>query len=94
MQCRNCDAEIADNALICYRCGTATTEARYKPAVPARRRSASSLVITVIAVALLVVAGLYLGRVPSGQSPRWVTILLIALALLVVTARAYLRRRR
>src|SRR5919201_102051 len=32
MQCRNCGAEIADKALICYRCGTATTEAKYKPA--------------------------------------------------------------
>jgi hypothetical protein len=25
-------AEIADKALICYRCGTATTEAKYKRA--------------------------------------------------------------
>ena len=31
MQCRNCGTEIADKALICYRCGTATTEAKYKP---------------------------------------------------------------
>ena len=36
MQCRNCGAEIADKALICYRCGTATTEAKYKPAAPTR----------------------------------------------------------
>ena len=32
MQCKNCGAEIADKALICYKCGTATTEARYQPA--------------------------------------------------------------
>ena len=32
MQCRNCGTEIADKALICYRCGTATTEAKFKPA--------------------------------------------------------------
>ena len=31
MQCRNCGTEIADKALICYRCGTATTEAKYQP---------------------------------------------------------------
>ena len=35
MKCRSCGAEIAANALICYKCGTATTEARIKP--PARR---------------------------------------------------------
>ena len=32
MTCRQCGAEIADKALICYRCGTATTEAKYQPA--------------------------------------------------------------
>ena len=37
MQCRNCGTEIADKALICYRCGTATTEARYQPAPVGRR---------------------------------------------------------
>jgi hypothetical protein len=35
MKCRSCGAEIAANALICYKCGTATAEARLKP--PARR---------------------------------------------------------
>ena len=38
MQCRNCGAEIADKALICYRCGTATTEAKYQPAPLPRKR--------------------------------------------------------
>jgi hypothetical protein len=36
MKCRSCGAEIAANALICYKCGTATSEARIKP--PARRK--------------------------------------------------------
>lgn len=31
MKCRNCGAQIAANALICYKCGTATEEARIKP---------------------------------------------------------------
>jgi hypothetical protein len=34
MKCRSCGAEIAANALICYKCGTATTEPKIKP--PAR----------------------------------------------------------
>jgi len=35
MKCRSCGAEIAANALICYKCGTATTEPKIKP--PSRR---------------------------------------------------------
>ena len=31
MKCRFCGTEIADKALICYKCGNATTEPRIKP---------------------------------------------------------------
>ena len=61
MQCRNCGAEIADKALICYRCGTATTEARYQPAPIGRRRSSSMLrTIVLVAVILAAVLAVYL----------------------------------
>ena len=64
MRCKNCGAEIADKALICYRCGTATTEAKYQPA-QLRRRSLSTtsrtLVITIVVIALLVLLALYFG---------------------------------
>jgi len=55
MQCRNCGAEIADKALICYRCGTATTEARYQPAPIGRRRS-STMLRTIIFVLVILAA--------------------------------------
>ena len=61
MQCRNCGAEIADKALICYRCGTATTEAKYKPAPLERRSSSRTLLITVVIIALIVLLALYFG---------------------------------
>jgi hypothetical protein len=32
MKCRQGGTEISDKALICYRCGTAVTEAVHKPA--------------------------------------------------------------
>ena len=39
MNCRNCGTEIADKAIVCYRCGTATTDpvrqARPDPLPPA-----------------------------------------------------------
>jgi uncharacterized membrane protein YvbJ len=59
MQCRNCGTEIADKALICYRCGTATTEAKYKPHVPARTRSTSTIVIVALVAAILVLLAYY-----------------------------------
>jgi uncharacterized membrane protein YvbJ len=59
MQCRNCGTEIADKALICYRCGTATTEAKYQPAQLATPRSSSRIVIVVLAIVLAALAAAY-----------------------------------
>ena len=64
MKCRNCGAEIAEKALICYRCGTATTEAKYQPAqLPRRSLSTTSrtLVMTIVIIALLALLALYFG---------------------------------
>src|SRR3954470_10250854 len=70
MQCRKCGAEIADKALICYRCGTATTEARYQPVTTRGRRSSSRrLVIAVIIIAILALLGLYLSGTLSTARP-------------------------
>ena len=65
MICRNCGIEIADKALICYRCGTATTEAKFKPAAP-KRRSSFLLVGSILAIAILVMVALYLLGVLGG----------------------------
>ena len=65
MQCRNCGAEIAEKALICYRCGTATTEAKYQPAqLPRRSLSTTSrtfVMTIVIIIALIALLALYFG---------------------------------
>jgi len=58
MQCRNCGAQIADKALICYRCGTATTEAKYKPAEIGRSPSSRTPLVVVLIVVLIVLAAL------------------------------------
>jgi hypothetical protein len=56
MICRQCGTEIADKALICYRCGTATSEPIHRPyAGPARRsRSTAAIVVAVVAALVLV----------------------------------------
>ena len=61
MQCRNCGTEIADKALICYRCGTATTEAKYKPrTAPRSRSSTSTILIATLILAVLVLLAYFL----------------------------------
>jgi len=60
VKCRNCGTEIADKAIVCYRCGTGTTEPLRKPAEIRRRRTPLWLVIFVILV--IIVLALLLGR--------------------------------
>jgi hypothetical protein len=62
MICKHCGTEIADKALICYRCGNATTEPRIKP--PAEeslferpRGSRVPVIIIVLILVLLALAG-------------------------------------
>jgi hypothetical protein len=93
MQCKNCGTEIADKALICYRCGAATTEPLVKPAPGRPRSSSARLIASVLALGLLVLLALYLGRVPSGETPRLVTWAAVAVAVVIVALRAYARRR-
>jgi LPXTG-motif cell wall-anchored protein len=50
MRCRFCDTEIAAKALICYRCGRATTDPRVAPP-PARRGPTTAVMAAVVVVA-------------------------------------------
>ena len=61
MVCKRCGTEIADKALICYRCGNATTEPRVKPPSqgplfgrPRRSRMPVVMIVVLIVLALLV----------------------------------------
>ena len=64
MRCKHCGTEIAGKALICYRCGTATTEPRIKPPTDGPifdrpRRARLPIVAIVILIVLALVAALY-----------------------------------
>lgn len=66
MICRKCNTEIADKAIVCYRCGTPTTEAKFKPAsggAMGRRSRPFALVALglIIVLVLLALAGLVPG---------------------------------
>ena len=60
MKCRSCGTEIADKALICFRCGTATTEAKYQPYTKPSRRGPSPIVLIALVVAVLVLLAFFL----------------------------------
>jgi hypothetical protein len=71
MKCRYCGTEIADKALICYKCGNATTEPRIKPpdegpilGRPRRRRRLPYVVIVIILI-LALLAAWFLGLTPT-----------------------------
>jgi hypothetical protein len=61
MICRNCQTEIADNALICYRCGRATTDPKVKPPTDGsifehRHKSRWPLIVVIVIVAIAAAA--------------------------------------
>jgi uncharacterized membrane protein YvbJ len=56
MICRQCGTRIADKALICYRCGTATTEAKFQPVTRSRRRISPVAIGVLIAILLAILA--------------------------------------
>ena len=66
MTCKHCGAQIAEKALICYRCGNATTEPRIKPPDDVSlferpRRSRLPLVAIVVLILLAIVAAWAVG---------------------------------
>jgi len=55
MICKTCGTEIADKALICFRCGAAVTEAVTKPYVPKKTRPVIVYVIFAILVLIAMI---------------------------------------
>jgi hypothetical protein len=59
MICRNCGTEIADKAIVCFRCGAGTTDPVRKPASirsGGRRPGLLSLVLIVVLILLALLA--------------------------------------
>ena len=69
MKCRNCGTEISDKALICYRCGEATTAPRIPPPPPPKTRGPIPVIITMLLIIAAGATGLPL-LTPGPQ--RWV----------------------
>ncbi len=71
MQCRQCGTEIAEKALICYRCGAATTDPVFRPpAAPRRIPWMIVLAVVLLLIALAVGAWFALGSRGAGTTGR------------------------
>jgi hypothetical protein len=93
MKCRTCGTEIADKALICYRCGTATAIPRVAP--PDERPGRGPLPVVAAILTLIVVSLLTLPQMPEGL-PRlvgWVAVV-VATVLIVWWLKPQPRRSR
>jgi hypothetical protein len=94
MICRNCGTEIADKAIVCYRCGTGTTEPVRKPAAIRRRRGR---LLPLVALVLMVLLGLFLGQagqtvLPPGPGYRLAAGIAIVVAIILLIIRIARRR--
>jgi len=58
MKCRECGTEIADKALICFRCGASVTEAVHRPYVATKKKRP---VIVYVIFAVLVLIAILIG---------------------------------
>ena len=64
MKCRECGTEIADKALICFRCGASVQEAVHKPYVaPKKKRPLIVYAIFIVLVLIAIIMALF-GVVP------------------------------
>jgi hypothetical protein len=63
VQCRSCGTEIAEKALICYRCGTATSAPKIPPPDP-RARGPLAVIVAILLIVLAAVGGVPL--LPEG----------------------------
>jgi hypothetical protein len=59
MLCTHCGTEIADKAIICFRCGAGTTDPVRQPARLPQRRSP---LLGFVVVAVLLLLALYMGQ--------------------------------
>ena len=91
MVCQNCGTEIADKAIVCFRCGQATVAAVRKPAPPPSPWRGITSLVALVAV---VFAALFLGQAGTLHIAPEVRYSVMAVALALLGWRVAARRRR
>ena len=88
MKCRNCGTEIADKAIICYRCGVGTTDPVRKPAPLASGRTGPPLVAGVVPLllALAALAGAQASGYPREMDGAAAVLAVVGVLILITRA--------
>jgi hypothetical protein len=93
MKCRNCGTEIADKAIVCFRCGIATTDPVRKAAPVKQRRNPLLAIVTAV---LLLLLALYMGQTSrtAANPGQWQTVagVLAGAAIVILVVRVIRRR--
>lgn len=84
--CTHCGTEIADKALICFRCGRSTTE-RPEPGPSSARPVRRPPWVFAIGLLVLVAAGLFMASAAAGRIPEWLRWTIVGGAAVVLVAR-------
>ena len=77
MKCRHCGTEIADKALICYRCGEATTERRVEPPPARPARGPWPVVFAILVIIAAAVMALPMLEPGTPRMVGWATVLIV-----------------
>jgi uncharacterized membrane protein YvbJ len=93
MQCRQCGTEIADKAIVCFRCGAATTDPVRKAApVKARRSPLVSAGMLIVLVLLALFMGQAARTAANPELPQLAAGLALGAAIVVLLLRVLRRR--
>jgi len=93
MQCRNCGTEIADKAIVCFRCGVGTTDPVRKPVPIKPVGRGMPLVAAGIVPLLLALAALALSEASGYPREMDIGAMILASAGILVLIARLLRRR-
>ncbi len=83
MLCGNCESDISDDALICFRCGEPTSVGEFKPAViekPGGHSRRGLLVPLLLAVVFVAVSAFFMTELAGGTPPAPLVWLMLAMA--------------
>jgi hypothetical protein len=90
MQCRHCGTDIADKAIVCYRCGAPTAE---PVGSPPNARGRHLIIPVIAAIAILVIGALYMAMAARGNTPPLLNWAMLVLAAVIVVWRFWVSRR-
>jgi hypothetical protein len=90
MICQHCGTEIADKALVCYRCGHATSEPLGRSG---QAPKPGSRIPVIAALLVLILGALFMSQAAVGEAPHLVSWVVAGLAVIVLVWRFWRGRR-